>query len=317
MGDPVLHFKKKGASYKLDLSRMIAVIGFFVIYVLALLYWAVKKTNYHLPVLPVLTPHNRLVYPEWHSYYERVYKHSVVDNVDLNTFTFFFWDSPLGHVKVRVAMWQFSRLRCGQAWVGDHGPELLLARVGFFVHREACEVSASDPVEVIRVNTDYLQHSPEFAEKDLAWFFGVKGSGMFIKRPDRGIVVLRTKYQVHKLWGVQWPHSKHTLSWEQNVLPEVLESRGIRMLIISHSGYPAPRVEVIVPRSGKIGTCGRETLFRQTASLEYVECVCDEAQPILNCDTDIILLDYPPSISPVSWRRIHERSRLISKWQSV
>ena len=41
--------------------------------------------------LPVLTKDNKSEYPEWHAYYEKVYIKSVIEEVNLNTFNWFYW----------------------------------------------------------------------------------------------------------------------------------------------------------------------------------------------------------------------------------
>ena len=53
-----------------------------------------------LPTLPILTPtkQNKEQYSDWHHYYETVYRHSVVNEVDLNTFGWFYWFSPLKYI---------------------------------------------------------------------------------------------------------------------------------------------------------------------------------------------------------------------------
>ena len=51
---------------------------------------------YRLPKLPTLTIKNRKQYPQWHTYFERVYGHEVHEKINLNYFTFFYNFSPLG-----------------------------------------------------------------------------------------------------------------------------------------------------------------------------------------------------------------------------
>jgi len=45
--------------------------------------------------LPILNNKNKFLYLKWHIYYEKVYKKPVTEEVDLNTFNWFYWFSPL------------------------------------------------------------------------------------------------------------------------------------------------------------------------------------------------------------------------------
>ena len=40
--------------------------------------------------LPILKKDNKSEYPKWHAYYEKVYKKGVTEDVDLNTFNWFY-----------------------------------------------------------------------------------------------------------------------------------------------------------------------------------------------------------------------------------
>lgn len=295
------------------INLCIALVG-------AVLYLFIRKAthNYVVPRLPVLTPFNKTTYPEWHSYYERVYGCEVNHEVDLNTFTFFFWWSPMGFKKVRVCTWQRTKLSPNEAWIGDHGPDLMLARVGFFVHRPDSPFTQERHVEVIRVNTNKLVVNEEFQEKDVAWYFGVKGSGMFLSVPEVGVSVFKNKYAFAESVGTKWPNSHLTLKWEQTVLPNVLKDNKIKMLILTHSGHPTPRQEVVVPIEGLIETCPNVTLWRFNSEGQLSPCECQMTSTVLNCLGNIKTWDHPPCFSLLKWKYLSAQSESYSRaWRAV
>ena len=50
--------------------------------------------SHRVPPLPTLTPENRKAHPQWHAYFERVYREPVAEPVDLNRFTWFYHCAP-------------------------------------------------------------------------------------------------------------------------------------------------------------------------------------------------------------------------------
>ena len=136
----------------------------------------VKEIN-EISNLPTLTEFNKDLYPEWHTYYEKVYGHSVINTIDLNTFTWFYWYSPLGNI-------QTLKLPDTSVYVGLHYPFIFTmypenihvqtqySKLGFFVKRILNDsIFEQSIVEVLRsCNT-------MFPEVGVAWFFLTIGSG--------------------------------------------------------------------------------------------------------------------------------------------
>ena len=129
-----------------------------------------------MATLPILTPRNATEHDAWHAYIHRVYGEIVVDDIDLNEFTWFYWHAP----------WQPTIRRdldvaLGEAWVyrapnllNINNPETALAEKGFFVNRRVDPVTPGKRVEVVRVS-DF--------ENGCHWMYQVKGSGIFVRIP--------------------------------------------------------------------------------------------------------------------------------------
>ena len=74
--------------------------------------------------LPVLNASNSAEFPDWHAYIRRLYGSRPPYPLDLSTLTWFYWFSPL----------RLSAILGGvDAW--HWGPEHVVRRAGFFVHR--------------------------------------------------------------------------------------------------------------------------------------------------------------------------------------
>lgn len=62
---------------------------------------------YIIEELPILTPSNKNKYPEWHTYFKRIYKQEVKTSVNLNEFTWFYYSAPFDDIdKIRNNMRQ-------------------------------------------------------------------------------------------------------------------------------------------------------------------------------------------------------------------
>lgn len=153
--------------------------------------------------LPVLRPtrENRDLFPEWHAYFERVYGHPVRCDIDLNSFSFFYNDSPLG-VPTKHNVWP----RANQAWTSfvPYFPEHYVGAIGYFVKRPPAALPATGRVEVMRVayaNADFLRgvewleasRLRRYGESKVSWFFVVVGSGVYIDIADRRTAVMRDR----------------------------------------------------------------------------------------------------------------------------
>ena len=142
-----------------------------------------KKRTTPIMNLPILTKTNRRTYPNWHSYYERVYKTRVTHTVDLNQFNWFYWFSPLGNLPVHtITSWSdfMSDINLPGLDVPfvftynpSSSPETQFRKAGFFVRRIGQHTNT--PIEVHRTNTSV------FIEKGACWFFLTIGSGFFLK----------------------------------------------------------------------------------------------------------------------------------------
>jgi len=152
-----------------------------------------------VPKLPVLTG-GEVDHPDWRRYLKWVYGDDLArgEQIDLNTFTWFYWGSPLDNV---VAPMRFTALSlpssagsffpANGAWVSDLPlvPETDFASFGFFVSREGFPstvdaLTATGRIEVLRVKVP---------EQGAAWFYYARGSGVFLRLdalPVRGDVLV-------------------------------------------------------------------------------------------------------------------------------
>ena len=55
--------------------------------------------------LPVLTAENEAEYPDWHAYARLIYAGSPPYPIDLNTFSWFYWNSPLRLSHLLLSDW--------------------------------------------------------------------------------------------------------------------------------------------------------------------------------------------------------------------
>lgn len=258
---------------------VIVVLAISIVVVLTLVFLTRPKKLVHLPIL---TPHNANEFPEWHAYYEKVYGCSVESEVDLNEFTWFYNFSPLGKKRKSIAKYMSPpTIGMDVPWIGELGPEKMVEEHGFFVRRRG-EIQWSDKMEVIRVNTT----SSIWDEDTLIWFYGVRGSGIFIDVP-KSCAVVKDQFDAGRILGKEWPMWKEEWGeYEHIVLPGLLKEKGVEMLVLKDASAPhSPRVEVIVPNKsvgGSIETCPDLKLWTEAEGRR--ECPCSNQKTILNCD---------------------------------
>jgi len=175
--------------------------------------------------LPMLTAANRAQHREWHEYIESVYG-SAIDlsrtPIDLNRLTWFYWAAPVRLTRLLLCDWSDEQpeARLGTPWTGGvaawaWGPEHLVRRKGFFVHRLpwptdspawTWQATSTQPIdddahaaavfptrvttyqgasrlEVQRIGPIYRGGFFE-GERSEIWFFHAIGSGVFIKTSD-------------------------------------------------------------------------------------------------------------------------------------
>ena len=129
--------------------------------------------------LPVLTSHNALELADWHAYVRRVYGQPVPPNakIDLNTFEWFYHDSPLG----RRWWCSYWPLFASQCWVGviPNMPETKLSEYGFFVKRRPRAMQGMQTLEVLRAIRP-IDGAFTSAEVKVTWWFIVGGTGVFV-----------------------------------------------------------------------------------------------------------------------------------------
>ena len=151
-----------------------------------------------LPELPVLDPSNKDQHPEWHAYYERVYHGPVVEPIDLNMFSWFYWDAPFTEAqKANVA-----KLKSVAYGVKKNVPyiyvhpdenrrnskrpvpaEIQAAKAGFFVHRDLTDAQLAGPVIEVMRTTDSIVY-----EHGVIWFYVAIGSGFWLDCGDAPVL---------------------------------------------------------------------------------------------------------------------------------
>ena len=96
-----------------------------------------------LPIIDPTDAASAAENPAWHQYIAAVYPGSTAVR-DLNTFTFFYWFAPLRVTAFCVAAWKDRKpeLEDGTPWQGGAdvwgtGPEHLIRKLGFLVHRRS------------------------------------------------------------------------------------------------------------------------------------------------------------------------------------
>lgn len=176
--------------------------------------------------LPILKKDNKSEYPKWHAYYEKVYKKIVTEDVDLNTFSWFYWYSPLNKVKCRIVYdLNIDNIKINEPYIfktiNKTAPENMMSKIGFFVKRELNleKISNSKFLEVQRTNQSV------YFEKGVIWFFLAIGSGIYLKC-DNNFIGTRKE--------LDWPNefkNTHNKQWH------LLQKKNIFTFIIYPSIY--------------------------------------------------------------------------------
>ena len=210
----------------------------------------VRKERIHssvslLPTLHVLGPgnHSREHHRSWHTYFAECYGEPVSDFVDLNTFTWFYWGSPLrlDTGDVHVAHRKDTGVLLGQPWVGsfDNGnePEGLVGRLGYFrkVGTPPAGAFLSGRVEVMRTRTAFTEH----VEREVAWFFHAVGSGVFVDMPPAQVMVTANRSDFAARANKTWT--------SEGIAPSLMRHLGVRMVVFQDA-FLNSRTEIVVLR---------------------------------------------------------------------
>ncbi len=157
-----------------------------------------KKKLYTLDILPILTPYNKSEFLDWHNYYEKVYKHPVKKNIDLNNFTWFYWNCPIKNIKENIN--HFNQIynnipnSYNVPWIQcfpENVPEVEASKYGFFVTRKTnYKKFYKKYLEVFRVDIKITPETPKLClEIDTTWYWHTIGSGIFIKNNNKNLLL--------------------------------------------------------------------------------------------------------------------------------
>eukprot|EP00747_Dinoflagellata_sp_TGD_P188504 gnl/TRDRNA2_/TRDRNA2_47624_c0_seq1.p1 gnl/TRDRNA2_/TRDRNA2_47624_c0~~gnl/TRDRNA2_/TRDRNA2_47624_c0_seq1.p1 ORF type:complete len:327 (-),score=9.93 gnl/TRDRNA2_/TRDRNA2_47624_c0_seq1:23-1003(-) len=256
--------------------------------------------------LPILTPHasSRAEHPLWHKYFERVYHQEVTAHqVDLNKFTWFYWDAPLNISKDKI-----KQVHCvldasentppgnieghdGMAWIGapSTAPEEYLSEIGFFVERPKRKgIHLETRVEVMHVGTNINEAG------GVKWFYHTIGSGIFLDLDS----LRQTHGKVHQLDSLNT--NPDTIADEMKT-PGALPNQpfALSTLILTRGSAcclsGGPRTEIIVREepandsssaswlSDPKGSCPRLPFSSGYNDNERLPCLCDSESKFLNC----------------------------------
>ena len=145
-----------------------------------------------LTSLPTLNATNAAEHPQWHAYVRRLYGPAAAGMLplDLNTFTWFYWFAPLRLRHILLCDWidSYAEAPHGTPWTGglaawSWGPEHLVRRAGFFVHRRRWAddaYEAAPRLEVMRIGPIPLAGFDEGAQA--VWMYHAIGSGVLVRR---------------------------------------------------------------------------------------------------------------------------------------
>ena len=173
--------------------------------------------SHRVPHLPTLTPDNRKTYPQWHAYFQRVYREPVSAPVDLNHFTWFYHCAPFDKpIRPRRQLprkqWTSDTPTNGQ-WLGDialsylprsketkatwalregdayQGMRMTVTKTnasilcaatlyGFFVRRNRSVLTDDQPTRV-----EVVRVRDAFPAQECIWYWAVRGSGVFVDVP--------------------------------------------------------------------------------------------------------------------------------------
>ena len=139
-----------------------------------------------LPIINMSSPPT-IETNEWMAYLKQIYPRRT-GVIDLNTFTWFYWDAPLSIDALQFCDNHFDLedLADGTPWTGgkeawDWGPEHYSRKLGFFVYRRRTPAIGplvdSSNLEVLRIKTEF---TTAYEAAGFKWFYQVVGSGLYI-----------------------------------------------------------------------------------------------------------------------------------------
>ena len=243
-----------------------------------------------LPPLPVLLP-GRQDYPEWRVYLRWVYGQEPPEAVDLNGFSWFYWNSPLGQLST-VSHVASEVLPSGTAWTCELPwlPEYRFRAYGFFVARPS---SAEDMrLRVRRRRLEVLR--VQFPEEGVAWFYSGVGSGVFLNLdalPSPGSVVVSSGLPPDWPGGVL---DSLAASW--------MTQHDCSLLVLAER-FADGRVEIVVRAPDDSGSEDATCPFSLTVfstGFERSPCVCrGDGVALLNCRPEV--WGYLKTRHPSTW----------------
>lgn len=196
--------------------------------------------NYEM--LPVLTSQNKHLYQEWHAYFERVYNERVIEDVDLNTFNWFYWFCPDDvHKPVK-------QKRPANNLLNVLTPDTNLNELGFFInvktHIDSNTIRKKGRIEVLRVSD---------LELFVAWFYVSKGSGIYVDIPEtyRIWIGRKKEFMNYDCW------MKHTGgNCNDIVIHKGLTNRNVDLALLSKVSSNIEQFELVLSRPRQLGICG-------------------------------------------------------------
>ena len=248
-----------------QMLKLLWVAGALVIYIMF--------QRARMPKLPIITPSNKLEYPEWNAYLEKVYRRPVTRTYDLNTFTFFYHFSPLKvtpiqqHFLFLVPFKNRTNFAIKQNW--SMGPESKIYKRGLLVTRELPELG--EKMEVIRTrmpraDANFLENG----EEKCTWFYHAIGSGMFIRCPQYRVLSRRKEFISH--FGEAWKND------DDDVVHDLLRRHNIRCIAFNMAQLFVQKREIIV----RLDTPDGSTCPIQVELENGKLCVCKDSD-VMEC----------------------------------
>lgn len=233
-----------------------------------------------MPRLPVLQP-GGTDFPEWRAYLRWVYGDDFPTVVDLNTFSWFYWHSPLANFEPQQVLYQsLILMQQPVAWVtlNPMVPEHRFAPYGFFVTQpfSAAQVETkltSGRLEVLRA---------QFPESGVSWFYHTVGSGVFLN-----LDALPRKGRFLAFDGLppDWQTSLY-----DTAAAEWMAQHDCSLLVIAKRFLDA-RVEVVVRTDAQTSadvTCPFAASVLSTGAGSRLPCECSEGLvQLLNCRREV------------------------------
>jgi hypothetical protein len=247
------------------------------------------------PRLPILSGDDNN-HPEWRQYLDWVYGEGVPTGkeIDLNTFSWFYWASPLG-TELRPlqqnVLWtrMAPPLALSTAWTCSlpFKPECSFSQYGFFVSREQPEETVEAWTKAGRIEVARIK----FHETGAAWFYHAVGSGVFL---NLDALPVSGQAMVHS-------GDLPDLGLWDGGIGAYMKERDCNLLIIVDR-FPNRMVEIVV-RAASLDTpldttCPLSESVFSTGLSAKQPCVCSDDVKISNCRHDVssILKTYKSSL---------------------